>query len=134
MVTRGCCRVAAGTFSMLLFQGIDLQQDALSPGYVPVVAAAPVVPTLGSGVAPGQQFDAASLVAAVTAHVGQLICCWDKFGCRRAAANWLRLFVWASSSFSKVFDGKKIPGYSLNTVLNTKKNGPSDVQTYPRWA
>jgi hypothetical protein len=59
-----------GTFSMLLFQGIDLQQDALSPGYVPVVAAAPVVPTLGSGVAPGQQFDAASLVAAVTAHVG----------------------------------------------------------------
>jgi hypothetical protein len=59
-----------GTLSLLLFQGIDLQQDAASPGYVPVVASAPVVSTLGSRVAPGQQFDAASLLAAVTSQVG----------------------------------------------------------------
>jgi hypothetical protein len=39
-----------GTFSTLLFEGIDLQQDALSPDYMPATFAAPVVPTLGPGV------------------------------------------------------------------------------------
>ena len=59
-----------GTFSMQVSQGITLQQDTLSPGYVHVVAAAPVVPTMGPGVALGQQINATSSVAAVTARGG----------------------------------------------------------------
>jgi hypothetical protein len=41
-------------------------------GYMPVVAEAPIVSTLCSRVALGQQFDAANLVAAVTSQVGKV--------------------------------------------------------------
>jgi hypothetical protein len=64
--------LAEGAFQMLLFEGNDLQQELLSPEHVPVVVAAPAVPTLGAGVvagqavAPGFRFDPASLVASVT--------------------------------------------------------------------
>lgn len=66
-----------GAFQMLLFEGIDLQQELLSPEHVPVVVAAPAVPTLGAevvagqAVAPGSRFDPASLVASVTSQFGQ---------------------------------------------------------------
>jgi hypothetical protein len=53
-----------GAFQMLLFEGIDLQQDALSPDYVPAFVPQPVVPTLGPDDAVGHEVNSDDLIAA----------------------------------------------------------------------
>jgi hypothetical protein len=61
-----------GTYSTLLFQGNDLQQDTLSPDYVLRFAAATVVPTIGPALGTtGTHFDSGRSVSSLAARFDQ---------------------------------------------------------------